>query len=451
MFIEKISALKTFPVGGTHPPGNKLTVNVAIEPLPLPESVAIPVTQHIGSPAVPVVNKGDQVRAGQLIAEGKGFVSANIHSSVSGKVSRIDFIVDGTGFKQTAVFIDVEGDEWINTIDRSEDVRKEIIHSPEEIIRKCFESGIVGLGGATFPSHVKLTVPSGKKCDLLIVNGVECEPFLTSDHRLMLEKGEEVLIGVAILMKALNVTRAMVGIENNKPDAIERMTELAAGFKGITVHPLKVKYPQGGEKQLIKALINREVPSGRLPIDVGVIVHNVGTAFAVYEAVQKNKPLFERVVTVTGKSLSKPGNYLVRTGTPVIKLIEAAGGVPDDTGKIINGGPMMGKALSNTGVPVVKGMSGIILFPKAESTRVEVRPCIRCAKCVAACALSLEPYLLMSLSEKGLFERAERERITDCMECGSCSYTCPAGRPLLDYIRLGKSTVIKMARERNLK
>ena len=299
------------------------------------------------------------------------------------------------------------------------------------------------MGGATFPSHVKLTVPEGKKCNILIINGVECEPYLTSDHRLMLEKGEEILIGISILMKALKVDRAMIGIENNKPDAIDNLTKLATGFKGITVHALKVKYPQGAEKQLIKALINREVPSGHLPLDVGAVVHNVGTAFAVYEAVQKNKPLFERVVTITGKSLAKPGNYFVRIGTPISKLIEAAGGMPEDTGKIVNGGPMMGKAVNNMDVPVVKGTSGIILFPSEESERKEIKPCIRCAKCVSVCALNLEPYLLMTLSEKGLFERAEKERITDCMECGSCSYTCPADRPLLDYIRLGKSTVIQ--------
>jgi electron transport complex protein RnfC len=443
--------LKTFPIGGVHPPENKLTAAIPIEYLLVPETVIIPVVQHIGSPSIPVVNKGDSVKTGQVIATGKGFVSANVHSSVSGKVNRIDFAADSTGYKQTAVFVDVEGDEWMDTIDRSKEINRDIKLSPEEIIKRCFESGIVGLGGATFPSHVKLTVPTGKKCEVLIINGVECEPYLTSDHRLMLEKGEEILTGVRILMKALKVEKAMIGIENNKPDAIAHLTKLASSFKGITVHPLKVKYPQGAEKQLIKALIHREVPSGRLPLDVGAVVHNVGTAFAVYEAVQKNKPLFERVVTVTGKSLSKPGNYVVRIGTPLIKLIEAAGGLPDDTGKIINGGPMMGKAVSSTDVPVVKGMSGVIIVPRKESVRKEIKPCIRCAKCVSACPLNLEPYLLMALSEKGLFERAEKERITDCMECGSCSFTCPASRPLLDYIRLGKSTVIKMARERNLK
>jgi Na+-translocating ferredoxin:NAD+ oxidoreductase subunit C len=443
--------LKTFPLGGIHPSEYKLTAKMAIKYLPVPESVTIPVSQHIGAPASVIVNKGDYVKTGQLIASSKGFVSANIHSSVSGKVNKIDTTVDTTGYKQTAIFIDVEGDEWIETIDRSNNVIREIKYAPEEITKKCLEAGIVGLGGATFPSHIKLTVPEGKKCNILIINGVECEPYLTSDHRLMLEKGEEILTGVSIIMKALKVEKAMVGIENNKPDAINHLTSLTGKFKGITVHALKVKYPQGAEKQLIKALINREVPSGHLPLDVGVVVHNVGTAYAVYEAVQKNKPLFERVVTITGKSLSRPGNYFVRIGTPLTKLIEEAGGMPDDTGKIINGGPMMGKAINNTDVPVVKGTSGIILFPANESERQKINPCIRCAKCISACALNLEPFLLMTLSEKGFFERAEKEKITDCMECGSCSYICPAARPLLDYIRLGKSSVIRMARERNLK
>ena len=443
--------LKTFPRGGVHPPENKLTADIPIEYLPVPEFVVIPVSQHIGSPANPVVSKGDAVKTGQLIAEGKGFVSSNIHSSVSGKVNRVDAATDSTGYKQTAVFIDVEGDEWVETIERSKDISRDIKLSSEEIIKRCFESGIVGLGGATFPSHIKLTIPSGKKCGLLIINGIECEPYLTSDHRLMLEKGEEIMIGISILMKALKVEKAMIGIENNKPDAIAHLTKLSMSFKGITVHPLRIKYPQGAEKQLIKALTGREVPSGRLPLDVGSVVHNVGTAFAIYEAVQKNKPLFERVVTVTGKSVVKPGNYMVRTGTPLIKLIEAAGGMPDDTGKIINGGPMMGKAVASTEIPVVKGMSGVVLFPGNESVREAIKPCIKCAKCLTVCPLNLEPYLLMTLSEKGMFERAEKERITDCMECGSCSFTCPAARPLLDYIRLGKSAVIKIARERNLK
>ena len=265
----------------------------------------------------------------------------------------------------------------------------------------------------------------------------------------MLEKGKETLVGVTILMKALNVDNAMVGIESNKSDAIEHLKELSKQFSGISIHSLTVKYPQGAEKQLIKALANREVPSGKLPIDVGIVVHNVATAYAVYEAVQKNKPLLERIVTITGKSLSNPGNYLVRIGSSVRSLIEAAGGLSDDTGKVVSGGPMMGKAIQNIDVPVVKGMSGIILFPDSESAREEVKPCIRCAKCIAACPMNLEPHLLANASMKAMFELAENEKITDCMECGSCSYVCPAGRPLLDYIRLGKSTVIKTIQKRN--
>lgn len=443
--------LKTFPFGGTHPPDNKITARSRLEYLPLPISVAIPVSQHIGAASVPVVNKGDKVLTGQLIARSNGFVSTNIHSSVSGTVNKIDSVPDSTGYKQTSIIIDVAGDEWMPAIDRDQTIIREIKLSGDEIIAKCHEAGIVGMGGAAFPTHIKLKVPEGKTCSLLIINGAECEPFLTSDHRLMLEKGEEIIIGIRIMMKALGIGKAIVGIENNKSDAITSLNSLCNGSDGITVQPLKVKYPQGGEKQLIKSLINREVPSGGLPIDVGVIVQNVATAFSVYEAVQKNKPLIERVVTVTGRSVKRPANFIVRIGTPVGKLIEAAGGMPDDSGKIINGGPMMGKALSNSEVPVVKGTSGIVIFPQDEAVRTESGPCIRCGKCVSVCALKLEPFLLMALSERGLYERAENECITDCCECGSCSFICPARKPLLDYIRLGKINVMKNIRERKMK
>ena len=439
---------KTFPKGGIHPPENKLTAGKPIVVLPAPQQVTVPVSQHIGAPATPTVEKGAAVKAGQVIAQAKGFVSASIHSPVSGKVSKIDTVVDTTGYKQTAIVIDVEGDEWVETIDRSTELVRDVTMTREQIIERCQQCGLVGMGGATFPTHIKMTVPAGKKCDLLIINGVECEPYLTSDHRLMLEKGAEVLTGASIIMRALGVDSAVVGIEANKPDAIAHMTELLKDFKGITVQPLKVKYPQGGEKQLIKACTGREVPSGGLPVDVGVVVQNVGTAFAVYEAVQKNKPLMERIVTVTGRSVKNPGNFQVRIGTPVTVLIEAAGGLPDDTGKVINGGPMMGKALAMTDVPVTKGTSGIIMFPVESSKRPEVLPCIRCGKCSSACAMGLEPWLISVVSEKAMWDKAEQEKITDCMECGACAYTCPAKRPLLDYIRLGKSTVIRMARER---
>lgn len=440
--------LKTFPKGGVHPEENKFSSSSPIEVIPPPETVYIPIQQHIGAPSTPVVEKGAKVKTGTLIAKPSGFVSTNIHSSVSGTVEKIDNVLDSSGYKRPCVVIKVEGDDWEESIDRSAILNSSNSLTGEEIIAKTLDAGIVGLGGATFPSHIKLAVPKNKKADVLIINGVECEPYLTSDHRLMMEKGEELLVGTTLLMKALNVTRAIIGIENNKPDAIKHLSDLAKKYAGIEVNSLQVKYPQGGEKQLIKALINREVPSGGLPIDVGTVVHNVGTAYAVYEAVQKNKPLFERVVTVSGKSVAKPSNFLARIGTPVSVLVEAAGGVPGDTGKIVNGGPMMGKALNTLDAPVTKGTSGILLFPESESRRPENVVCIRCAKCVSVCPMGLEPYLLMTLTEKTLWDRLEKDKVLDCMECGSCSYVCPSGRPLLDYIRLGKSSVSKIIRSR---
>ncbi|MBN2681326.1 MAG: electron transport complex subunit RsxC [Bacteroidales bacterium] len=443
--------LKTFPKGGIHPAENKFSAGKAIEQLALPKTVSIPISQHIGAPAAPVVNKGDKVVVGQIIAKSSGFVSANIHSSVSGTVSKIDDVMDTSGYRKPCIVIDVEGDEWDSAIDRTAGLNKNITLSQEEIVKKIGDSGIVGLGGATFPSQVKLSIPKGKTADVLILNGVECEPYLTSDHQIMMERGHELMVGTQILMKALNVSKALIGIENNKQDAIDYLKKISADYPGIEVHVLKVQYPQGGEKQLIKALINREVPSGGLPIDVGTVVHNVGTTIAVYEAVQKNKPLFERVVTVTGKSVSKPANFLVRIGTPVNELIEAAGGLPEDTGKVVNGGPMMGKALNSIEVPVTKGTSGILIFNKKDAARNEMQNCIRCAKCVSVCPMGLEPYLLMQLSEKSMWEGVEAEKALDCIECGSCSYKCPSARPLLDYIRLGKSTVSQIIRARNQK
>lgn len=443
--------LKTFKLGGVHPEETKLSSDQPIDVLPVPKKVFIPVSQNLGAPSKVVVNKGDIVRAGQLIAKGEAFISSNVHSSVSGTVVKIDKVIDTSGYKREAIVIDVDGDEWDNTIDRSEQIKRDCPLSSKEIIEKLKEMGIVGLGGATFPSHVKLMVPDGKKADLLIINGVECEPYLTSDHRIMMEKGEEILIGTTILMKGLGVKKAIVGIENNKKDAITYLTNLSEKFEGITVQTLKVKYPQGGEKQLIKALTKREVPSGRLPIEVGCVVNNVGTALAVYEAVQKNKPLFERVVTVTGKSVNKPANFLVRVGTPISELIDRAGGLPQDTGKIISGGPMMGKALSSLDTPVVKGTSGILLMTDKESKRVVVQTCIRCRKCITVCPMGLEPYLLSNLIQHEELEDAEKEGIMDCIECGSCQYTCPSGRPLLDYIREGKNKVGQMIRNRGKK
>lgn len=414
----------------------------------LPKVVYIPVSQHIGAPSTPLVKKGDKVKAGQLISKSSGFVSANIHSSVSGTVAKVDTIPDSFGYPKQGIVINVEGDEWEETIDRSPDLVRECSLTGPEIVQKIQDAGIVGMGGATFPTHVKLVPPRGMKAEMLLINGSECEPYLTSDHRLMLEKTEEVLVGTTLLMRAMGVEKALIGIENNKPDAISLMKEKARGYKGIEVVPLKGKYPQGGEKQLINAATGREVPSGALPISVGCVVSNVGSAFAVYEAVQKNKPLFERVVTVTGKSLEKPCNLKARIGTQVAELVAFAGGLPDDTGKVISGGPMMGKAVASLEIPVTKGTSGVLIMPEKEAGRGEHLVCIRCSRCVSVCPMGLEPYLLMTLAEKKIFDRLETERVMDCIECGSCSYTCPSNRPLLDYIRFGKANVGAIIRAR---
>lgn len=440
--------LRTFRIGGIHPPENKLSANCRVEMLNLPDIAYIPLSQHIGAAATPVVVKGDTVKVGELIAKANGFVSANIHASVSGTVQGIENMVDASGYARPTVAIKVVGDEWLESIDRSTILKNDINLTSNEITARIAEMGIVGMGGATFPTNIKLSVPPGKKAEVLIINGVECEPYLTADERVMLERGEELLVGIKILMKALNVDRAIVGIENNKREAISHLSTLSKSYPGISIQPLKIKYPQGGEKQLIKALINREVPSGALPIDVGAVVQNVGTALATYEAIQKNKPLIERVVTVTGLELNNPANYLVRIGTPVNQLIEAAGGLPESLVKIISGGPMMGKALPTTNSPVTKGTSGILVMADGMALRQVQSECIRCAKCVSVCPMGLQPFLLNKLSIRKSYTELEANRITDCIECGSCSYTCPAGIPLLDYIRNGKGNVLQLVRSR---
>lgn len=440
--------LRTFRIGGIHPPENKLSAGKPVEVLPIPSQVVIPLGQHIGAPATATVKKGDEVKVGTIIAQAGGFVSANIHSSVSGKVLKIDNVYDSSGYPKPAVFISVEGDEWEEGIDRSPAIVKECNLDAKEIVAKISAAGIVGLGGATFPTHVKLSPPPGNKAEILIINAVECEPYLTSDHVLMLEHGEEIMIGVSILMKAIQVNKAVIGVENNKKDAIVHLTKLATAYPGIEVMPLKVQYPQGGEKQLIDAVIRKQVKSGALPISTGAVVQNVGTVFAVYEAVQKNKPLVERIVTVTGKKLSRPSNLLVRIGTPIAALIEAAGGLPENTGKIIGGGPMMGRALLSSDVPVTKGSSGVLILDREEAVRKPMRDCIRCAKCVGVCPMGLNPAFLMRDTLYKSWETAEKGNVVDCIECGSCSFTCPANRPLLDYIRQAKKTVMGIQRAR---
>ncbi|MCR4920660.1 MAG: electron transport complex subunit RsxC [Bacteroidaceae bacterium] len=447
--------MRTFNIGGVHPAENKLSAGSPIRVAGLPKQAVFSMFQHIGAPAKPVVKKGDEVKVGTLLGEAGGFVSAPIYSSVSGKVAKVDVALDASGTRRTAVYVDVEGDVWEDTIDRTPTLVK-LSDRPEldakTIVEKIKQAGIVGLGGATFPCHVKLTPPPGQKAQCVIINAVECEPYLTADHRLMLEHPDEILVGVQLIMKAVDVKHGFVGIENNKPDAIALMKEKAAAYPGIVIVPLKVKYPQGGEKQLIDAVIGRQVPAPpAIPINVGAVVQNVGTAFAIYEAVMKNKPLVERVITVTGKSLQQPSNLLARLGTPFSQLIDECGGLPEDTGKVIGGGPMMGKALLSLEVPMTKGSSGLLVMRQLESRSSEEKPCLRCAKCVSACPMGLEPYLLSKLSEMNNWEAAEQNDIVSCIECGSCQFTCPSHRRLLDNVRVGKATVMGIIRSRAAK
>ncbi|MDR2293100.1 MAG: electron transport complex subunit RsxC [Prevotellaceae bacterium] len=436
--------IKTFKRGGVHPPENKISQKAALERI-VPEGIIrIFISQHIGAPAECIVNKGDKVKVGQLIAKANGFVSANVHSSVSGTVLGIENVADYQGIKKTAICIQVEGDEWEESIDRSPEINRDLSKTSEEILAKITEAGLVGLGGATFPTHVKLAVPKGKTVKAIIINGAECEPYLTSDHRVMLEKGEELLIGVQLLKKAVNVNKAYIGIETNKQDAIDKLTKLSVNYNGIEIVSLKPKYPQGGEKQLIKSITGLEVPDRALPVETGCIVANICTTFAVYEAVQKNKPLFENSITITGKNLKVQKNFIVRVGTPLSKLIEAIGGIPENTGKIISGGPMMGRAISNMDAPTLKGSGAVLFITGDEAKRGIKSNCIRCSKCVAACPMGLQPFLLYRLAELNMLEELKENSVHACIECGCCLYTCPANLPLVDYIRLGKTRAMKL-------
>ena len=448
---------RTFRIGGVHPEENKLTHEVMTKVAPLPKQAIFPLSQHIGAPAKPVVAKGDKVKVGTLIAEAGGFVSAPIYSSVSGTVFKVDTAIDATGYRKPVIIINVEGDEWEEGIDRSDKLELLADHpelTPEEIINRVKEAGVTGMGGAGFPTFIKLSPPPTAKAECVIINAVECEPYITADYRLMMEKADEILVGLELLMVAAKVTTGYIGIETNKPAAIELLTQKCAEkFKyNVEVVPLQQRYPQGGEKQLVDAVIRRQVPAPpAIPVNVGAIVQNVGTAFAVYEAVMKRKPLFERYTTVTGKKLQNPGNFLVRMGTPMQDLIDLCGGMPEGENKLLAGGPMMGKALTSTEVPICKGTNSVTVLSDEDARRKEAMPCIRCAKCVSACPMGLEPYLLATLSSLKNWERLEAEDITSCIECGSCQFTCPAHRPLLDNIRLGKSTVMGIIRSRAAK
>jgi electron transport complex protein RnfC len=384
---------------------------------------------------------GQEVKKGEKIGETGGFVSAPVHATLSGKVTAIGSFPHSLGMDIPSIVIESDGkDEWAAGLKETPDYR---LLSPEELKKMVLDAGIVGMGGATFPTHVKLSPPKEKPIDVVILNGAECEPYLTSDHRLMLEKPKEIVEGLRILMRILNVTKGHIGIEANKPDAIEALQKAVAGSSDIAVWPVKVKYPQGAEKMLIKAIANRTVPAGGLPMDCGVVVQNVGTAAAIYDAVRFGRPLIERYVTVTGRGVREPKNFLVRIGTTFAQLIEEAGGLTDDAAKVIAGGPMMGMSQYNLDVPVIKGTSGILVLPKAEVSTKSYGPCIRCARCIDACPMMLQPSLIGLFVEKGHYEDARDYNVMDCFECGSCTFVCPANRPMVQWVKRAKRELAK--------
>lgn len=430
--------LPTFK-GGIHPPDKKkLSADKPIVETKPPQRVVIPLSQHTGAPCKPTVTIGQEVKKGQLIGEPVGFVSAAVHSSVSGKVTAIGEFPNAMGRMVTSVVIENDAKEEWTTLKDNPDYMK---LSPDELKEKIKAAGIVGLGGAAFPTVVKLSPPKEKPIDAVILNGAECEPYLTADYRLMLERPEEIIEGLNILMKILNVNKGYIGIENNKPDAIKKIKEVVSRAQGVEVYALEVKYPQGAEKMLIRALLGREVPPPPgLPMDVGVVVQNVGTTLSIYEAVRYGKPLIERVVTVTGEGIREPKNLMVKIGTLVSHLIEECGGFKDGAGKVVAGGPMMGFALPFLDIPVTKGTSGVLVVPEDKIVHAEeFGSCIRCGRCIDVCPMNLMPSMLSLYSEKGFYEGAKEYNLWGCFECGSCAYVCPSKRPIVQFIRLAKS------------
>lgn len=427
--------------GGIHLPGHKeLTSRRPTVVLPVPHKLFIPLSQHIGAPCIPLVSVGERVKKGQKIGEGKGFVSAPVHSSVSGTVTDISVMEHPSGsFIPCIIIKNDHQEEWAASVRAPDDYQK---LSPDELRTIIFNAGIVGMGGATFPAHVKYSPVEGKQVETVILNGVECEPYLTSDHRLMLEKSEKIVAGLGYIMKTVNCTKGVIGIEDNKPDAIAAMQKAALGRPGITVVALEEKYPQGSEKQLIYACTGRQVPVGGLPIAVGVIVNNVGTAAAVADAVERGIPLIERYVTLSGDGIVNPANYLVRIGTLFSELIAQSGGYIGETDRIIAGGPMMGKSVFTADIPVVKGTSGIVVMQKQACETVPEYPCVRCAKCVNACPAFLEPTSLAKLARRRLWKETEDAAVMSCIECGSCVFVCPSQIPLLQLIRRAKQAVL---------
>lgn len=434
---------KTFR-GGVHPDDRKIRTNdIKIEVLPAPKTMVYPVQQHIGKPANVLVNVGDEVKIGQLIAEADGYVSANVHATVSGKVTAIKPHIHPNGNMVNSIIVENDfKEDYIKDFNDQKDIEK---LSPQDIVNIVKDAGIVGMGGATFPTHVKLAPPS--KIDTVIINGAECEPYITSDHRLMLEHPKCILTGIKAVMKAVGAENAFVGIESNKPDAIERLTEMFAEDENINVVPVKAKYPQGSEKQMINAVTGRQVPSGGLPSDIGVVVLNIDTIWAIADAINKGLPLIYRIVTLSGDAVKEPKNYMVRLGTPVKDIIDAAGGFDEEAVKILLGGPMMGNAIYNTEVPVLKGTGAIIALTEREIKSTEPTVCIRCAKCVDACPMHLQPLMLRAYSIKNDYSKLKDFHILDCMECGACAYICPGRQNPVQYIRNAKPKVLEMVKK----
>ena len=442
----------TFSIGGIHPNDNKISRNCKIEVLPLPKTMYVSMAQHLGAPAKPIVAVGDSVKTGQVIAEPGGFISAFVHSPASGTVKSIAPRKDLAGNNVMHIEIAVEGDEWAEGIDLSDTLVTEIPEDRNAMLERIKACGVVGLGGATFPTHVKLNPAPGSKAECLILNGAECEPFLTSDFRILLERTKEIVVGAAIMQKILGGCRTVIAIEENKPEAIEAVNKAISdlAYPGIEVAVMKKRYPQGGEKQLIDAVMKRQVKSGGLPISVGAVVQNVATSLAVYEAVQKNMPLITNVLTITGNCLpvEKQHNYKFRIGMPLSYIIEQAGGIPESAAKLVSGGPMMGKAIANMDAATVKGSSSVLYLSEESTRRKPQSNCIRCGKCADACPMGLEPFLLYRLNKAGNTDELEKNAVQDCIECGCCLYSCPANIPLLDMIRQAKGQVMGIIRAR---